>query len=130
MLELLLIDELERIGKKDLARSISEEGVTESTKAKLYPLFLKILSNQDRRALLMADRGIIKIEKRLRRSSDTTTPTYEALQNEQHRLMSLKDHKYDGNYHLKDADNKYLACAICSCLRNGEEQKEIGVSKK
>lgn len=125
MLELLLIDELERIGKKDLARIIYESGVTESIKEELYPIFLRILSNKDRKALLMADRGIIRIEKRLRKSSDTTNPAYEALLNDQHRLMSLKNHKIDGNYHLKNADDKYLACAIGSCLRNQEPTKEI-----
>lgn len=125
MLELLLIDELERIGKKDLARTIYEGGVTESIKEELYPIFLRILSNKDRKALLMADRGIIRIEKRLRKSSDTTNPAYEALLNDQHRLMSLKNHKIDGNYHLKNADDKYLACAIGSCLRNQEPTKEI-----
>jgi hypothetical protein len=125
MLELLLIDELERIGKKDLARTIYEDGVTESIKEELYPIFLRILSNKDRKALLMADRGIIRIEKRLRKSSDTTNPAYEALLNDQQRLLSLKNHKIDGNYHLKNAADKYLACAICSCLRHEEEPKEI-----
>jgi hypothetical protein len=126
MLELLLVDELERIGKKDLAKSIYEGSVTEEAKKQIYQIFLKIISNQDRRTLLTADKGIIRISKRLRKSTNQDSPIYESLLNDLERLMRIKDHKFEGHYHLKNADDKYLACAIASCLRREvEEEKKL-----
>ncbi len=122
MLELLLIDELERIGKKDLAKRVYEDGVTEEIKEEIYPIFLKVVSPKDRKVMTTINRGIAKIEKRLARSKDQDSLNYMSLQDDLDRLMKLRDHKFDGNYHLKNIDDKYLACAIASCLRTQEEK--------
>ncbi len=125
MLELLLIDELERIGKKDLARKVYEEGITEETKQMIYPIFLRTLTNKDRKTFLTIDKGLLKIGRRLRRSKDTESLAYKSLSSDEERLLALKDHKLDGYYHLKDANNKYLACAIASCLKTEVEEKGL-----
>jgi len=124
MLELLLIDELERIGKKGLAKKVYEEGVTDDIKREIYPLFLRVVSEKDRRALTTINRGIAKIEKRLARAKNPDSLTYMSLEDDLERLTKLREHKYEGNYHLKNANDKYLACAIASCLRE-EEQKGL-----
>lgn len=124
MLELLLIDELERIGKKGLAKKVYEEGVTDDIKREIYPLFLRVVSEKDRRALTTINRGIAKIEKRLARAKNPDSLTYMSLEDDLERLTKLREHKYEGNYHLKNANDKYLACAITSCLRE-EEQKGL-----
>ncbi len=125
MLELLLIDELERIGKKDLAKRVYEDGVTEEIKEEIYPIFLKVVSPKDRKVMTTINRGIAKIEKRLARSKDQDSLNYMSLQDDLDRLMKLRDHKFDGNYHLKNIDDKYLACAIASCLRTQTEEKGL-----
>ncbi len=125
MLELLLIDELERIGKKDLAKRVYEDGVTEEIKEEIYPIFLKVVSPKDRKVMTTINRGIAKIEKRLARSKDQDSLPYMSLQDDLDRLMKLRDHKFDGNYHLKNIDDKYLACAIASCLRTQTEEKGL-----
>ena len=124
MLELLLIDELERIGKKGLAKKVYEEGVTDDIKREIYPLFLRVVSEKDRRALTTINRGIAKIEKRLARTKNPDSLAYMSLEDDLERLTKLREHKYEGNYHLKNANDKYLACAIASCLRE-EEQKGL-----
>ena len=125
MLELLLIDELERIGKKGLAKEVYENGVTEATRREIYPIFLRILSDKDRRALTTINRGIAKIEKRLARAKNPDSLTYMSLEDDLERLTKLREHKYEGNYHLKNANDKYLACAIASCLREEGEEKGL-----
>jgi len=122
MLELLLIDELERIGKKGLAKRVYEGGVTEDIKKEIYPIFLKVISDKERKALITINKGIARIEKRLARAKNTESPVYESLLNDLDRLTALREHKYNGNYRLKDADDKYLACAIASCLRTESEE--------
>ena len=122
MLELLLIDELERIGKKDLAKRVYEGGVTEEVKQELYPIFLKVVSDKERKALTTINRGITRIEKRLSKAKNPDSITYMSLVDDLDRLQKLRDFKLDGNYHLKNADDKYLACAICSCLKRPEEE--------
>lgn len=48
-----------------------------------------------------------------------------SLADDLERLTKLREHKYEGNYHLKNANDKYLACAIASCLREEGEEKGL-----
>jgi len=128
MLELLLIDELERIGKKGLAKKVYEGGITEDIKKEIYPIFLRIVSDKDRKALTTINRGIAKIEKRLARAKNPDSLTYMSLEDDLDRLIKLRERKLEGNYHLKSTNDKYLACAIASCLRTEAEETK-GITK-
>ena len=125
MLELLLIDELERIGKKDLATRVYTGGVTEDIKKEIYPIFLSILTDEERKYFGLIDGNIKRIERRLsRKGIDKSSLNYYLLSNDLDVLQSLKRKKIAGEHHLKDANNKYLACAITSCLKGEEETRK------